>query len=309
MQRRRCSAAPPQATAVSQVGDRIEALAPVRVDGDLVAVLRLTLRPHRLGPATHDVHLLWMIAGTLLAGVLGAVWLASTISRPVQRLIHASARVADGQFAVRSRISSNDELGVLAASFDRMAADLSRKQTELDGLVAYLEHRVEHRTGELNEQARMSLCKEELLRRMAESSDLGFLVVDHDCENILYANHDFLSVWTLDRLRKALDNETLRYEELRQACATQLPDRNPKLDLCPRAAPRRSTRGRRPGTHRRPQRTAVCRPTSTTPTARHSGTWPSSRTSPIDVTLRHAWRLPATRHSRRRASSPSSWPT
>jgi two-component system nitrogen regulation sensor histidine kinase NtrY len=67
--------------------------------------------------------------------LLGATWfgfrLAREISAPVQALAAATQRIAQGDLSVRIADDASDELGVLVASFNRMAEDLAASQDRL----------------------------------------------------------------------------------------------------------------------------------------------------------------------------------
>ncbi len=64
--------------------------------------------------------------------ILGAIWfgfrLAKEISAPVQALAAGTERIARGDLTVRLEDPSDDELGFLVASFNRMAEDLESSQ-------------------------------------------------------------------------------------------------------------------------------------------------------------------------------------
>ncbi|MCM0755730.1 ATP-binding protein [Desulfovibrio aminophilus] len=67
--------------------------------------------------------------------LLGAIWfgfrLAKEISAPVQALAAGTERVARGDLSVRLEDPSDDELGFLVQSFNRMTEDLSESQMSL----------------------------------------------------------------------------------------------------------------------------------------------------------------------------------
>lgn len=73
------------------------------------------------------------IAGRLVIAALGAIafaavfafWLARRISRPMKDLAAAAAQIARGNFESRVAVSSSHEVGVVAQSFNTMAADLA----------------------------------------------------------------------------------------------------------------------------------------------------------------------------------------
>jgi methyl-accepting chemotaxis protein len=68
---------------------------------------------------------MWTI-GLLIAGFFFAAawWMARSVTRPVQALAESARRLGSRDFAVRIPIESADEVGQLAASFNRMAEQL-----------------------------------------------------------------------------------------------------------------------------------------------------------------------------------------
>ncbi|HLA12629.1 MAG TPA: histidine kinase dimerization/phospho-acceptor domain-containing protein [Pyrinomonadaceae bacterium] len=63
-----------------------------------------------------------LIAGVLVgAGLLLAFFLANRIVEPLRQLIETTAKIAGGDFNAKVAISSRDEVGLLAAEYNRMA--------------------------------------------------------------------------------------------------------------------------------------------------------------------------------------------
>jgi len=60
----------------------------------------------------------------ILVSVLASLWFAARVTRPVESLAEAARRVAAGDFGAKVEVESSDELGELAASFNRMTEDL-----------------------------------------------------------------------------------------------------------------------------------------------------------------------------------------
>ncbi|MGE0448984.1 MAG: ATP-binding protein [Vicinamibacterales bacterium] len=87
-------------------------------------------------------------ARVLTAGVaIGAVffllagWLGASVTRPVLELARTVARLGAGDRGARVPVRSHDEVGLLAAAFNRMSADLERttvSKTELEALAGRL---------------------------------------------------------------------------------------------------------------------------------------------------------------------------
>ena len=80
------------------------------------------------------------VAASVAAAVIASVLLASRVSVPISRLAAAARRIADGRYAERVAVASQDEIGDLAGSFNRMAASLEgteRRRLQLVGDVAH----------------------------------------------------------------------------------------------------------------------------------------------------------------------------
>ena len=59
-------------------------------------------------------------------GLWAAFWVAGRLVYPIERLRQAATKVGKGDFTVRMPITSQDEVGELAASFNKMVGDLQR---------------------------------------------------------------------------------------------------------------------------------------------------------------------------------------
>jgi two-component system, NtrC family, nitrogen regulation sensor histidine kinase NtrY len=66
-------------------------------------------------------------AGILVA-VLASLWFAARVTRPVVSLAEAARRVAAGDLGAKVEVESSDELGELAAAFNRMTEDLVQQK-------------------------------------------------------------------------------------------------------------------------------------------------------------------------------------
>lgn len=118
-----------------------------------------------------------LTAAAIVLAALPVGWLLvwRVIVRPLRRLMTATGELATGNFAARVRTPCNDELGLLAQSFNAMAEQLDVQRRQLLDHNGQLEQEVRQRTGELrrtNERLRAEMAdKEEFLR--AVSHDLN----------------------------------------------------------------------------------------------------------------------------------------
>ena len=89
-------------------------------------------------------------------------------------------QVAEGNLDFRIAVNSSDELGTLGSAFNRMAASLQEKESQLRGWAAELEQRVNERTYQLRQS-------EARYRILAESSPEIIFVIDRE-DRVQYIN-------------------------------------------------------------------------------------------------------------------------
>lgn len=85
--------------------------------------------------------IIWQGLAIAAGLVIAARWLAKTVSRPVLSLAESAHRLGEHDFAVRLTVRSEDEIGQLAESFNRMAENLERttvSKQELDRMLGSL---------------------------------------------------------------------------------------------------------------------------------------------------------------------------
>lgn len=123
--------------------DILDQNTPVDVDGTLVGTIlskpvSIDLTPEEKAylQRTNQALTLAALAAAALAVVIGLL-LARSVVRPLQALTRATERMADGDLEQRVNITSQDEIGELAKSFNRMShqvahANLLRKQMTAD---------------------------------------------------------------------------------------------------------------------------------------------------------------------------------
>ena len=88
-------------------------------------------RPYvQLGRHIRSAGLFAAGAGLVLAALFSG-WAAARVTRPVVQLAEAAREVAAGNWYAQADVTSSDELGELAASFNRMTRDLTEQRERL----------------------------------------------------------------------------------------------------------------------------------------------------------------------------------
>ncbi len=88
------------------------------------------------------------IAALLLSAGIG-ILLATSISNPLGHMVSVIRELEKGKLDTRANLISNDEIGVLSESFDKMAMKLEKNRDELEDLNRNLEFRVAEKTENL----------------------------------------------------------------------------------------------------------------------------------------------------------------
>ncbi len=120
------------------------------------------------------------VASLLAVSLFSACLIWLTVHRPVRRLREGTRAVAAGNLDYQLAESGNDEISVLAASFNRMTHALKKAQEENRQWTDSLEQRVQQKTSELEGAYR-------ILAQTEKMASLGKLaaVVAHEINNPL----------------------------------------------------------------------------------------------------------------------------
>ncbi|MCP3978223.1 MAG: HAMP domain-containing protein [bacterium] len=76
--------------------------------------------------------LLFVALMLLIAATVAGLFYAHRITRPVERLSHATREIGKGDFDVEIKVTSRDEMGALANSFNQMASELKHRDEKLN---------------------------------------------------------------------------------------------------------------------------------------------------------------------------------
>ena len=114
----------------------LEVEVPIFVKGspDRWGSIKIGLSLEETRKEMRETRLMLLLIGSvgLLIGILGALLLAKRITGPLKKLVEATVKISKGHFSQRINITSQDEIGNLARSFNKMSRQLlqARKKEE-----------------------------------------------------------------------------------------------------------------------------------------------------------------------------------
>lgn len=100
-----------------------------------------------LEPVRRQLDVLLVLGGTVIAAaVVTAIVLARTVAMPLRRLTAAARAVADGDLSQSVPVTSTDELGIFATTFNQMTRDLRRTYETIEETVILRTEQLRHET-------------------------------------------------------------------------------------------------------------------------------------------------------------------
>jgi len=102
------------------------------------------------------------VVSVIAVCIVVALILFHFIERPIKELVLGTKRISGGDLDHFIDVTTNDEMGHLAASFNQMTLDLQNAQNQIQEGIRNLEHKVDERTQELKTTQSQLLHSEKL---------------------------------------------------------------------------------------------------------------------------------------------------
>ena len=149
-------------------------------------------------------NLAMLICGlSILIGGLGYFYLNRTISRPVRLLEKATNHVSKGEFDHQVPISSSDEFGNLARSFNEMATRLKELDALKSEFISLLSHELRTPLSIMREA--VSLLKDEVLGKVGERQREFLAILSQEVERMISFVNELLDVSRLEAGRLPIE--------------------------------------------------------------------------------------------------------
>jgi len=146
--------------------------------------------------------LFWVtLALIIMASVIG-FWAALSISRPIRTISNTVQRYAKGDFSARIKIKNKDELGELAANFNKMATELGRVEETRRDMIASVSHELRTPLTMIKGYAETIL---DISGEDKKKREKHLQVILDECNRLEYMVNDMLDLAQLQKGQKTMN--------------------------------------------------------------------------------------------------------
>jgi PAS domain S-box-containing protein len=154
----------------SQVGDIYRITTKIRSNNQEIGKLFLgfSLKELKSKVKESQTTIALVSLAVFLIGMILIFGISTAITNPLAKIVKTVEQIAHGDLTKRAPVTSNDEVGYLAKSFNLMVDNLQKAHQELEDMNHNLEERVEARTKELQQEINERKQTEVALRESEE---------------------------------------------------------------------------------------------------------------------------------------------
>jgi signal transduction histidine kinase len=143
-------------------------------------VLDISLKSMNRALATGTRRAVLITLIMIVVGAMGVIYLVRSIAVPISDLADATREVARGDLDQKVPIEREDEIGVLADSFNHMIIQLKASREKIEAWNRELEAKVAERTGELEEKHEELGKAYDALKTLDKAKDDFLSLVSHE---------------------------------------------------------------------------------------------------------------------------------
>lgn len=196
---------------------------PIKYNDQTWGTLRLAMSLDYLYSSIKNVEMLFLSLGLIVIFivVIGSRYLSRIVFKPLNRMIEATEKIAGGDLNVKVEVEADDEIGILAKSFNKMIDDLKNSREEIERWGKELENKVQERTIQLerSEKALLNIlmdikeaneklrASEEKYRRFFEDDLTGDFISTPDGK-LLGCNPAYAKIFGYDSVEEIIKENT-----------------------------------------------------------------------------------------------------
>lgn len=109
-----------------------------------IGTVNIGLGTEKIKSTTNALQILFILIAVagIIIGIFGAFLLSRYLTSPIKELVQGTEEIARGNFDLKLKLKSNDEIGDLTKAFNNMAKSLKEKEQIKDAFRRYVSHQV-----------------------------------------------------------------------------------------------------------------------------------------------------------------------
>ncbi len=158
-----------------------------------------------------DIHtvLIGFVAAVAIVSIIGMIWLAKQLTRPITRLTEATRQLAQENYSYPLNIRRRDEIGQLAASFNKMQEQLKHNDLARKSFVSNVSH--DFQSPLMNIQGYADLLKSNGLSEAEQMEYLG--IIDQEAKRLSNLTKQLLLLTSLDQVSYPMKYTAIQLDE------------------------------------------------------------------------------------------------